>query len=237
MAKKIAIVQSNYIPWKGYFDLIRSVDEFIVLDDVQYTKRDWRNRNQIKSPSGLLWLTIPVKVAGRYHQAINETVTVEDNWRKQHWQSIVSNYSRSPYFEEYSKKFEPFYRADSENFLSRINRHLMEIVCGILEIKTKLSWSTDYELLTGRNERLLSLCLQAGASEYVSGPSAQSYLDIDSFRKAGVNVTFFNYAGYPEYRQSFGKFEHAVSIIDLIFNEGPKAVNFLERTKDHGSIP
>src|SRR5438046_4323553 len=97
MARKAAIVQSNYIPWKGYFDLIRRVDEFILYDDVQYTRRDWRNRNLIKTPQGLRWLTIPVEVKGKYYQSIRDTKIADPVWAASHWQTIVHNYGRAPH--------------------------------------------------------------------------------------------------------------------------------------------
>ncbi|MBJ7432720.1 MAG: WbqC family protein, partial [Gemmataceae bacterium] len=104
MAKTVAILQSNYIPWKGYFDLIRSVDEFILYDEVQYTRRDWRNRNKIKTADGTQWLTVPVEVKGKYFQKINETLISESGWEKNHWTRICSAYSKAPYFKEYYPK-------------------------------------------------------------------------------------------------------------------------------------
>ena len=96
--KKVAIVQSNYIPWKGYFDMIASVDEFILYDDMQFTRRDWRNRNLIKTPTGLQWLTIPVKVKGKFEQKIRETEIEGHDWAKTHWQSLVHNYGKAKHF-------------------------------------------------------------------------------------------------------------------------------------------
>ena len=138
MDKKVAIVQSNYIPWKGYFDLIHEVDEFILFDDVQYTRRDWRNRNRIKTPHGLLWLTIPVWVKGRYHQKIRETVISDSEWSRKHWKTIVQNYARAPYFSRYSDVFEDLYCTNSEKYLSRINYRFIKELCDLLGIATKL---------------------------------------------------------------------------------------------------
>src|SRR5216683_727265 len=106
MSKTIAAVQSNYIPWRGYFDLISQVDEFILFDDAQYTRRDWRNRNKIKTPKGLIWLTIPVETKGKYSQKIKDTVVTDSKWARDHWRSIVHNYSKAPYFPEYRELFE-----------------------------------------------------------------------------------------------------------------------------------
>ncbi len=227
--KKIAVVQSNYIPWKGYFDLIRCVDEFILFDDMQYTRRDWRNRNRIKTPAGPAWLTIPVVTKGNYLQKIKDTVVADQKWRQKHWQSICHNYSKARYFNRYAEQFKALYLDSDEKLLSLINYGFIFEICKLLNISTEISWSMDYQLADSRNTRLLSLCQQTGATEYVSGPSAQSYLDSGLFREANMRVTFFNYAGYPEYGQRFPPFRHDVSVIDLIFNEGPSAHTYLER--------
>src|SRR5882757_9025960 len=106
MSKKVAIVQSNYIPWRGYFDLINSVDEFILFDDMQYTRRDWRNRNRIKTANGIIWLTIPVVVKGRYSQSIQETEVSDSNWAAKHWKTLQQSYARAAHFKEYETLFE-----------------------------------------------------------------------------------------------------------------------------------
>ena len=144
--KKVAIVQSNYIPWKGYFDLINSVDEFILFDDMQYTKRDWRNRNKIKTDKGLIWLTIPVQVKGKYYQKIKDTQTSDLNWKQDHWKSITHNYLRSRYFDKYQNIFETLYLNYEEKYLSQINYQFIVNICKIFGIKTKISWSMDYVL-------------------------------------------------------------------------------------------
>lgn len=224
MGKRIAVVQSSYIPWKGYFDLINKVDEFILYDDLQYTRRDWRNRNRIKTPKGSGWLTIPVKVKGLYHQKIRDVVVSDQRWSDRHWKSICLNYSRAPYFEAMGPLLHDLYReCRDETRLSAINYKFLEGICHILGIKTRISWSMDYDLVEGRNERLVDLCRQAGASEYLSGPAAKTYLDETLFATQGVRVCWMDYRGYREYRQLFcPPFVHEVSIIDLIMNEGPE---------------
>lgn len=126
--KKVAILQSNYIPWKGYFDMIAAVDEFILYDDMQYTRRDWRNRNQIKTPQGVQWLTVPVKVKGKYHQTIRETEIDATNWAAAHWKTLTQNYRRAPYFTEIAAWLEPLYTECSYTHLSQLNRCLLEAV-------------------------------------------------------------------------------------------------------------
>ena len=229
MSKRVAVVQSNYIPWKGYFDLIQGVDEFILLDDVQYTRRDWRNRNAIKTKGGLLWLTIPVQAKGKYCQKMNETVVSDTGWNSQHWATITHSYSKAPFFRSvYTEALEELYRNCQERYLSRVNFVFLQTICHLLGIRTKLSWSGDYRLVEGKTERLVSLCKQANASVYLSGPSARSYMDPEQFTKAGIQLSYFDYAGYPEYHQLFPPFEHRVSIIDLLLNEGPNASRYMK---------
>jgi hypothetical protein len=230
MGKKVAVVQSNYIPWKGYFDLINRVDEFILYDDMQYTRRDWRNRNKIKTPDGLKWLTIPVQVKGKYLQKINETEVADQSWRQTHWNTIVHNYARAPHFADYRDRFEELYLKSDESGLSWINYAFLMLCCQILGITTRLSWSMDYQLADhlDRRDRLVDLCQQAGASVYLSGPSARSYMDDDVFLQQGMKLEYIDYSGYPEYEQLFPPFEHAVSILDLIFITGPEASNFMK---------
>ena len=226
MNKKIAIVQSNYIPWKGYFDLINLVDEFILYDDVQYTKNDWRNRNRIKTQNGLVWLTIAVKY--KYPQNIKDTVISYPEWNINHWKSIVQNYSKAKYFCYYKDLFEDLYLGCHERFLSQIAYRFLTAICEILGIGTRISWSMDYRLVEGKTERLVDLCKQVGAIEYISGPAAKGYIDEELFSKEGIVLHYMDYSGYPEYNQLFPPFEHTVSIVDLIFNEGPDATKYME---------
>ena len=227
--KRVAIVQSNYIPWKGYFDLIARADEFILYDDAQYTKRDWRNRNQIKTADGVQWLTIPVLVKGRFTQSIKDTLVSDPKWACEHWKAITFAYSRTPCFKDFAPQLEEFYRSSPSQHLSEINRSLVELVCGMLGIRTKISTSMDYGVYgNDPSEKLLNLCRKAGADRYLSGPAAQDYLDVGLFQSQGIGVEFFDYSGYAEYRQLYPPFTHSVSIIDLIFNEGPRATDYMK---------
>jgi hypothetical protein len=230
MRKKVAILQSNYIPWRGYFDLINLVDEFILFDDMQYTRRDWRNRNVIKSPNGLIWLTIPVQVKGKYLQRIKDVVVSNPEWGREHWRSIVHNYSKATHFSEYRELFEALYLGQENKLLSQINYRFIMAICRILDISTTISWSMDYELVGDKTERLVNLCKQAGAREYLSGPAAKAYLSEDVFERQGIAVSYMDYSGYPEYGQLYPPFEPRASIIDLIFNQGPEAPRYMKRS-------
>jgi WbqC-like protein family len=226
-SKTVAVVQSNYIPWKGYFDLIRRVDEFILYDDAQFTKRDWRNRNKIKTPAGPLWLSIPVEVKGKYLQAIKDTRVSDPTWAERHLKTIGANYARAPYYRHYKEVVEELFLQCRSASLSEINFRFLSRICELLAITTRLSWSMDYTLPEGRTERLVELCRQAGATEYLSGPSARGYIDASLFEAAGMTLTFMDYTGYPEYRQLHPPFDHYVSILDLLFNTGPDAASYM----------
>ena len=228
MAKTVAILQSNYVPWKGYFDLMRSVDEFILYDEVQYTRRDWRNRNRFKTPAGVRWLTIPVMVKGRYLQRIDETLVSDPSWGERHWSSLLNWYGSAPYFDRYRDMLEAAFCAGGEEHLSNINRRFLELLAGLLEIRTPVRSSSEYRSVGAKTERLVSICEQAGATGYLSGPAAKAYLDEDMFAEAGISVHWMQYGPYPEYPQLYPPFEHHVSILDLLFSVGPQASTYLQ---------
>ncbi|MBN50680.1 MAG: hypothetical protein CMN85_14200 [Spongiibacteraceae bacterium] len=226
--KKVAILQSNYIPWKGYFDMIAAVDEFILYDDMQYTRRDWRNRNQIKTPQGVQWLTVPVLVKGKYHQKIRETEINGAEWAAAHWKALAQNYRRATHYEEIAAWLQPLYTEESFSHISQLNRRFIEAICNYLAIETVITSSWDYPLLEeGKTERLADLCRQSGGTEYISGPAAKDYVDERVFADNGIELTWFNYGGYPEYQQLWGEFTHGVTILDLLFNCGKEAPRYM----------
>ena len=218
--KKIAILQSNYIPWKGYFDIIASVDEFILYDEMQFTKNDWRNRNIIKTQQGARWLTIPV--GQDIHRRICDVSLPDGPWRVKHWKALVQNYSLASCFRETAAWLAPLY-SETQTTLSALNRRFIEEICRVLGIRTVIRDSSEYTLGEGKTERLVNLCRQAGASEYISGPAAKGYLDERLFADQDIRVTWMDYANYPEYPQLWGPFIHQVSILDLLFNCGADA--------------
>lgn len=225
--KKVAIVQSNYIPWKGYFDMIAAVDEFILYDDMQYTRRDWRNRNQIKTPQGVQWLTVPVLVKGKYHQKIRDTEIDGVDWLAAHWKTLSQNYRRATHFDEIASWLEPVYTGRTFARLSDLNRCLIEAVCQYMGIRTRITNSWDYVLCEGKTERLADLCVQAGATHYISGPAAKDYVEDKIFSDLGIELSWFDYAGYSEYPQLWGEFTHGVTILDLLFNCGRDAHKYM----------
>jgi hypothetical protein len=224
--KRVAIVQSNYIPWKGYFDLIDHVDEFVLFDTADYTVRDWRNRNQIKTANGPIWLSIPVLTKGRRHQAIQDAVVSSHDWAATHLASLRHAYHRAPHFDRYQPLFEELYgRAATVDHLSSINRLFLEALASELSITTPLTDARDYppDEPLDPTARLIQICVAAGGTHYVSGPAAQAYLDDAQFDAAGVTLEYFAYDGYGEYPQLHGEFVHAVSVIDPLVMLGPDA--------------
>ncbi len=226
--KKVIITQSNYIPWKGYFDGLNTVDTFVVYDDMQYTKRDWRNRNQIKTPQGPLWLSIPVEVKGKYFQKINETVVSDKEWGIKHWKTIQANYAKAPYFKTYKEYFEPLYLNASFSHLTSINIAFINSINTILGITVEMLDSRDFELAEDKTQRLVDICKKLNATDYYSGPAAQNYMDESAFKNENIRVHYFDYSGYPEYPQLYGDFTHNVSVLDLLFNTGPEAIKYMK---------
>jgi hypothetical protein len=223
------------VPWKGYFDAINAVDEFILLDEVQYTRRDWRNRNRIKGPDGLRWLTIPVEVKGRYQQRIDETRVAEPEWGRKHWDVLRHAYRRTPHFDAVEERIAHLYLEQRFERLSEVNRTFLEAIADWLGISTRISWSTEYETTGTRGDRILELCRAAGADAYVSGPAAKAYLDESVFEAAGIRVLWMDYSGYPAYPQNGPSFEHGVTILDLLFATGDEAPAYMKTfDADHG---
>jgi glutaredoxin-related protein len=226
LMKKIAIVQSNYLPWKGYFDMIAAVDEFILYDDVQFTKNDWRNRNRIKTPQGLQWLTVPVGQGIK--RRIRDVELPNEKWQIKHWKTLETNYRRALHFDEVAAFIYSLYFDQSYTHLSQLNRRFIEAICYYLGINTAIRNSCDYILLDGsKTQRIADLCAQAGGTEYISGPAAKDYIEENVFKEHGIKLTWFGYSGYPEYPQLWGEFIHGVTILDLLFNCGKDAPRYM----------
>lgn len=222
----VSILQSNYIPWKGYFDIIAKSDVFVIYDDVQYTRRDWRNRNLIKTSNGVKWLTIPV-MQDDYHQLICDTKILEGNWVKKHTNTLQMNYNKSPFFKKYKELFFEIYHTHTSS-LSEINRKFIEDICDVLGIKTKIVDSRSLNLKGDKQERLVQACKLLNADTYLSGPAAKSYIRPNFFHENNLNLEWMDYSNYKEYNQLYPPFEHGVSILDLIFNEGDNAKYYLK---------
>ncbi len=220
--KKVVILQSNYIPWKGYFDLVHDADLFVFYDDLQFTKNDWRNRNKIKNPQGTQWLTIPVGTDK--HRLICEVQLNDHGWQRVHWETIRQQYGKCKYFAKYRQFFEQIFLQTEWANLSALNQHLIKsIATEILGVTTQFADSRSFELTGQKQDRLLDLLQKTQATQYISGPAAKSYIDADEFEARGMALVWKDYAGYPIYDQKHPPFEHGVSVLDLIFNEGPQS--------------
>lgn len=232
--KVVAILQSNYIPWKGYLDIISAVDEFIVFDEVQFTRRDWRNRNKIINGGKVQWLTIPVKVKGAFEAPINSITVADQNWTRQHWSSIRHAYARAPFFERYAPELEAAYRhAATLTRLSEINLHFLGVLARLMGLSTPfVSSATAPRLTENKTGRLVEICRARGATSYLSGPAARVYIETARFTEAGISLAYADYSGYAEYDQAMTPFEHGVSVIDLLMRCGPQARNHLKSTRD-----
>ena len=231
--KKVAVLQSNYIPWKGYFDIIHDVDEFIFHDDLQYTKNDWRNRNVILVPEvGQKWLTIPVGI--NEHRLIIDVRMNDHSWQRKHFLTLKMAYNRAPHFRRYEEFFRHVYLERRWEYLYELNRFLIERISrDFLGINTTFSDSRDYPTHGAKHEKLLSLVRAAHADLYLSGPAAKDYIVADDYDRAGIKLVWKDYAGYPEYPQRGKPFNHFVSIVDLLFNVGDDAPYYIWGWRDH----
>jgi hypothetical protein len=224
---RVCIIQSCYIPWKGFFDLIGRCDEYVVYDSAQFVKGHWHNRNQIKTANGVRWLTIPVVTSGRLWQPINK-VEIAKPWADQHWHALKLAYKRAPFFEQFAPTVKAWYEnAENQILLTDVNAIFLKGIAELLGLKTRIVRDTVYPAAGDRMERLLQIARAAGADRYLSGPSARVYFDESAFASAGITTEWMGYEGYPEYPQLHGGFEHAVTALDLIFNNGAQARRFL----------
>lgn len=221
----VAVIQSNYLPWRGYFDVIHDTDVFIFYDDVQYTTNDWRNRNRIKTANGPVWLTVPV--GNQNDRRICDVELREQGWARKHWRTIEQAYRGTPGFARYGGYFRDVY-ARRWTSLSELNHSLIRTIAGdFLGITTELRDVRDYDLSGAKGDRLLDLLIQVGATDYVSGPAARAYLDAEAFEAAGIRVHWKDYSLYPEYPQRHGPYDPNVSIVDLLMNCGERAPEFI----------
>jgi hypothetical protein len=221
----VACIQSSYIPWRGYFDIIRQSDIFVFHDDIQYTKQDWRNRNRIKAPAGLLWLSIPVRKATTHATIDKVEIDNEQDWGRKHWRTIETYYSNAPFFSQYAGFFRETL-TQRWHRLSELNIHLISNICETLGIRAHFINSRDFGLTGRKTDRLIQICQACDATRYLSGPSARNYIEPDKFATIGVEIEYMIY-DYPPYPQQFSPFMEGASIVDLLFNCGPKSMEFI----------
>lgn len=217
----IAIQQPEHLPWLGFFNKMMLVDEFIYLDNVQFKKRYFENRNKIKTQSGWDWLNVPVKTKGLYTQKINEVeIDNSQSWQRKYLNKIRSHYSKSDFFEEVFNPLQEIVKQDYEKLVA-LNISLINFIREYLEIITPAIFASDVAKSKG-SDLILQICLKRGAKTYLSGPDGRNYLQLDEFKKNNIEVIYHDYR-HPEYKQTSSGFLSYMSVIDLIFNYGNKS--------------
>ena len=227
--KSVAIMQPTYLPWLGYFGLMKSVDLFILLDSVQFTRRSWQQRNQIKSAKDSIWLTVPVLSKGKRDQLISEVeIDQSRDFPQGHQRALELNYKKAPHFDAYMPQLQNLLGADNR-YLSNLNIDLINYLRDALGITTPMRRASEFEAVGTKADLLASLCEQVGATEYISPPGSKDYLDqSDAFAKLGIPLRYFNFM-HPEYPQRFGDFLPYMSVVDLLFNCGSESMQVIEK--------
>ena len=226
----VVILQPSYIPWRGVFDQIQRADLFIFYDEVQYDKRGWRNRNQIKSARGKQWLTIPVHSRGAQTQniPINQIRIVwDDPWNEAHIKAILHSYSRAPHFDSYRPLLETFYQRRDEFLADFTIDFTIALARELGNNHTRFMRSSEIAGINGqKTDRLIQILQAVGATHYISGPSARDYIENEKFEQAGITLEYMQY-DYPEYPQLYPPFDPYVSVLDLLFMMGSEAPDYI----------
>jgi hypothetical protein len=227
----VVILQPSYIPWRGYFHQVLKSDLFIFYDDVQFDKHGWRNRNRIKTANGPQWITIPVISAGALENSIRlNQIPIDWNrkWNEKHWSMISQSYSKTPFFQTTSEWLHEYYQR-KPIFLADFTIELTKDIARQMGLaKVEFMRSSELKGITGvKTDRLIQILTSVGATHYISGPSAKAYLEEEKFSKVGISLEYMEY-DYPPYPQRYPPFDPHLSILDLMFNTGVEALNFIE---------
>ncbi len=226
---KCVILQPSYIPWRGYFHQIAKADVFVFYDDVQYDRRGWRNRNRIKTPQGVRWLTIPVHSKGYQiaHTPINQIrIAWERPWNAEHWKTIKFSYSKAPFFSQYAPLLEQFYQRHDEYLADFCIDFTITLAKELGITETRFIRSSELKASGVKTDRLLNILQLLNATHYITGPAAQNYLEEEKFHQAGISLEYMHY-DYPEYSQLYPPYEPQVSILDLLFMTGQNALGYI----------
>lgn len=230
---KCVILQPSYIPWRGFFDQIRRADVFVFYDDVQYDKHGWRNRNQIKTKQGKQWLTIPVIAKG----AVSDGVLIRDvriapnsGWADKHHKTLKQSYAKAPFFAQQEPLLSEIY-ARKDTLLADLTIASTILLARALGIEhTRFVRSSELGVEGTKTGRLVAICQNVGADHYISGPSARDYIEPELFSAANIQLEYMSY-DYPEYPQLHPPYDPAVSILDLMFMTGPRALEHIVGNK------
>lgn len=227
----VSIHQPQFLPWLGYFDKIDRSDIFVILDNCQYKKQEYQNRNRIKTSNGPTWLTVPVLIKGNSEKNINEImIDNSSNWRKRHLNLIAANYRKSPFFDHYYPSFESFYMSKQWEFLSDINIGMLYLLMKMLGMNTETKMAMDMEIDGTKTIRNVNICKALGADTYLSGAGAHDYLEEEEFVISGIKLEFQDFK-HPVYNQQHGVFAPYMCAADLIFNEGGKSLEIIRQER------
>ena len=228
-SRTVVILQPSYWPWRGYFEQIRRADHFVFLDNVQFDKRGWRNRNRIKTSAGPAWFSVPVAQKGRRHQRISEVEIVNDRpWGNKHIHLLRHNYSKTAHYAYYAREVDELLGRRWQRFLDLAVTTTLW-AAATLGIHTNFHTASDLTDIDDPTGRLVSICSRLGATRYLTGPAAKAYLERVQFEDAGIEIEFASH-DYPAYPQLHGAFEDHMSILDLLFNCGPESLQYLHGT-------
>lgn len=222
---RVGVIQTSFIPWRGYFDFIASVDVFVFHDDLQYTKGDWRNRNKIKTSKGTEWLTVPVHYRNVAQLICETMIDSSTRWGQKHLNKWQAEYRAAPYLDDVLGLLAGIENCENQT-ITQLNLKLIKRICEYLGISTPMMLSNELTLVGSKTDRLLDLLQKLNATVYLSGPSADAYLDKEAFRKNGIRLEYKSY-DYEPYPQQWGAFEGAVTVLDLIANCGSDAKHYI----------
>jgi hypothetical protein len=226
---QISIHQPVYLPWLGFIKKIMSSEIFVFLDDVQFEKNGWHNRNKIKTSTGDIWLTVPV--SSKSTQKLNDiTIDTKSNWTKNHSKSIYLNYRKSPYFDDYWSELNEIYNTHFTKLID-LNLEIIKFLLKKFNIKSNTILSSTLDISKSGSDRILEICKSQNSLNYLSGIQGKNYLNLEDFEKNNILVEFQNFQ-HPKYDQLFGKFSPNLSAIDLLFNEGPNSIEILEKSSN-----
>lgn len=226
--KTVVILQPGYLPWLGFFEQMYKSDIFVFYDDTQYTRRDWRSRNRIKTANGVKWLTVPATVTGQ-SMLIKDARIADKKWQKKHLLSLHLNYARAPFYDMIYPQLEEVINQDWE-FLNDLDVALIKRINEILHLEREIYLSSRLNIQGQRSGKLLKICQFFDAELYLSGVAATTYLDVEIFTKNKISVEFQKY-DHPVYNQLWGNFVPYLSVIDLLFNHGPDSLDIITHQK------
>ena len=217
----IAGHQLHYLPGMRFFAKIIACDKFILVDHVQFVKKEWQNRNKIKTRNGPMWLTVPVLVKGKFDQNINEVeIDNNSNWGRTHWRSLELNYAKADYFESFRDFFEGIYKKRWSKLVD-LNWMILEFLLKELSIDKEIVFSSSLNFIGTSTDLLIEMCQKMKGNTYLSGQQAKTYVDLEKFKAAGLKHIFMRF-NYPTYKQLHGNFISNLSIVDALFNCGSK---------------